>query len=201
MSLEEMKKDFERQEEIRAELLAKQPDLGISSFVISGDILSAEKADKLVQDGMPTEKALMFVGSYARFDWAVKNLPRPALLKMLPELWMGADPDDTNSEYLELWKEAWKLNGNKTVCDGKKLPRRKKLRVFRGQFKDAEVGFAWTLDVTIARKFALTGGLRGTIKNGIVYEDVVSPDNIYGYITGRGESEVITDPFEYRRWK
>lgn len=200
MDLQEMQKDFKRQEEIRAELLEKNPNLGISAFVIAGDIFSAEKATKRVQEGMPAEEALNYIGSYARFDWSVKNLQKPILLPMLPKLWSGSDPDDTNQEYLQLWKDAWKLNGRKTVCDGKKLPRRKKLRIFRGQAKDATVGFAWTLDVTIARKFAMTGGLRGMIKNGIVLEDVVSPDNVYGYITGRGESEIITDPFSYLRW-
>jgi hypothetical protein len=186
--------DSKRQNEIAEELLAAQPHLGITAYIIAGDMLSAEKASKLVREGMAPEKALHFIGSYARFDWAVEHLDPSTLLRILPELWRGADPDDTNPEYLKLWEAAWKANNCKTVCDGQKLPRTKKLTIYRGQASDAPIGFAWTLDVIIARKFALSGGLRGTISNGKVLEGKVDPFNIYGYVTGRGESEIIVDP-------
>src|SRR5437870_1565200 len=107
--------------EVAAELLSENPNLGISAYVIAGDILSAERATELLEQKKLTPKqALNLVGSYARFDWAVKHLQKRTLFKMLPELWRGADPDDAKPEYLTLWREAWKRNGRRMITDNGK---------------------------------------------------------------------------------
>ena len=99
---EEWHKHEIRRQEIAKDLIAKGTPF-LTALVMSGDIISAETATELVKNGMDAEEAIDFIGSYARFDWAVKNLPRPRLLTLLPELWVAADPDDTKPEYLELW--------------------------------------------------------------------------------------------------
>lgn len=161
----------------------------LTAYVIAGDIYSAEMATNMVADGMPPEEALHFVGSYARFDWAIKNLPRAVLFERLPELWIGADPDDTNPEYLALWHEAYEANGNRPIYDGKPFPRGKQV-IYRGQVGDVP-GISWTLEYAIAHKFAMTGGGRQGVEGGKVLRKVIVRKDILAYLTGRDESEVI----------
>lgn len=195
---EAFQKRITRQNEIMAELIAKGiPTL--TAAVMSGDIQSAEMATEMIVNGTPALKALNFVGSYARFDWAVANLPKRTLLKMLPELWRGADPDDTRPEYLALWREAYKANGNKTIFDE---PHKiepvftsidtRLITIYRGQVGDA-VGISWTLDRVIAKKFAATGGGRQEIAGGKILKRVIHRDEVLAYLTGRDESEAIVD--------
>lgn len=193
-------KQVEREAQIANELLEAQPELGITALVIAGDQLSAERATALVANGLHPERAVLRVGSYARFDWAVRHLPQEVLFQMLPELWSGSDPDDTNPEYLKLWRSAWLRNGRKPICDGAALPQAKPLMIYRGQARNAEIGFAWTLDRNTAAKFAESGGLRGRITNGVILNSNVDRQHIYGYLTGRGEQEIIVDPkrLQYR---
>jgi hypothetical protein len=89
-----------RRQELTQGLMAKGVPF-LSAIVIAGDLQSAEEAAERVKQGMPPEEALHFVGSYTRFDWAVANLPKEVLFERLPELWVGADPDDANPEYLQ----------------------------------------------------------------------------------------------------
>jgi hypothetical protein len=197
-------KRITRQNEIMGELIAKGIS-PITAVVMSGDIQIAEMATEMVVNGTPATEALNFVGSYARFDWAVANLPKRTLLKMLPELWRSADPDDTKPEYLALWREAYKANGG-TVCDGKQLPTRygngaaierpAVLTIYRGQIGNT-VGISWTLDRKIAAKFAATGGGRAPVSGGKILKRVIRRDEALAYLTGRGESEVIVDIAEY----
>lgn len=182
-----------RRNEIAVELIAKGIPT-ITAIVMAGDIYSAEQATELVRNGTPAEDALHYVGSYARFDWAVTNLPKPTLFKMLPELWTGADPDDTKPEYLALWKEAYAANGSKMIYDKHWLSSGK-LTAFRGQIGD-KVGISWTLDKETAKKFAATGGSRQTIRGGRILTRIVKRSDVLAYLTGRGESEVIIDPYQ-----
>lgn len=201
-NLATMQKRFARQNEIMAGLVAGGMPV-LNAAVISGDMQSAELASERVAAGESPEDVVNFIGSYARFDWAVANLPRAALLEMLPELWRSADPDDTKPEYLELWREAYRANGNKTVCDGKRLPlrhgigagieREHTLTIYRGQVGDT-VGISWTLDKKIAEKFAATGGGRMPIAGGKILQRKVRRDLVLAYLTGRDENEVIIDP-------
>jgi hypothetical protein len=184
-----------REAEVARALLTENPNLGITAYVIAGDVISAERATEMVKDGVPAAKALNLIGSYARFQWAVDNLPRKVLLKMLPRLWSGADPDDTKPEYLELWYEAWNSNCQGAVYDdGRNELPWGELTIFRGQSMASPVGISWTLDRGVARKFAFTGGGRGRISDGVILTGRVMAGAVLAYITGRNESEVIADP-------
>jgi hypothetical protein len=183
-----------REAELASRLLRENPRLGVTAYVMAGDILSAEGATELVRSGVRPEEALNFVGSYARFQWAVDNLPRKALFKRLPSLWSGADPDDTKPEYLALWYEAWNDNCQGALLDDKRKEcPHGKLTIYRGQVGPT-LGISWTLDINIARKFARTGGLRGTATGGVILRATVMAGDVMAYITGRGESEIIVDP-------
>lgn len=190
-----------RRNEIHADLMMEGIPT-ITAIVMAGDIYSAEQATELIRNGTPAEDALHYVGSYARFDWAVSNLPKPTLFKMLPELWTGADPDDTKPEYLALWKEAYAANKNKIIQDepGKietllTNANSPLFKVYRGQIGD-NVGISWTLDKKIAKTFAATGGGRQTIRGGRILTRIVKRSDVLAYLTGRGESEVIIDPYQ-----
>lgn len=186
---------FQQQEQRRSELMQPLIAQGIpmlTAIVMAGDLQTAEIASEMVDSGTPAVDALNFVGSYSRFDWAIAHLPKPTLFKMLPELWRGADPDDTKPEYLALWKEAYKANGKRIIIDSKRLAGYASRRVYRGQVGDV-VGISWTLDKKIAEKFAATGGMRQQIRGGKVLTRIVPLRNILAYLTGRGESEVIID--------
>lgn len=195
---EAFQKRMTRQSEIMGELIAKGIP-AITAVVMSGDIQSAEMATEMVSTGTPATKALHFVGSYARFDWAVANLPKRTMLKMLPELWTGADPDDTNPEYLALWREAYKANGCRLIQDQPSHIEQlftsidtRLITIYRGQISDA-VGISWTLNRAIAKKFAATGGGRAPVSGGKILKRVINRADAMAYLTGRGESEVIVD--------
>lgn len=201
-----LKDRMARQHEIMSELIDKGVPT-INAIVQAGDLQSAEMANDMVRRGTPPGAALNLVGSYARFDWAVANLPRPQLLRRLPELWIGADPDDTRPEYLALWREAYDANGGNTILDGRPLPirygigdakRPPVLTVYRGQVGDA-VGISWTLDHAIAKKFARTGGGRQLVRGGRILKRIVKRSEVLAYLTGRGESEVIIGIFSRRK--
>lgn len=189
----DMAERMERAEKLRE----ADPHLDfISAITIAGDQMSGDRARRWVTEGLPGIDAMTFVGSYARLDfaiWAVENghLERDVLLDELPELWSGSDPDDTDPRFLALWVEAWERNGGKTVCDGKALPRRQRLRVYRGQDEDAPLGIAWTLDPKVAEKFARGAGTRQANREGVVIWTDVRRDRPLAYLTGRSESEII----------
>lgn len=190
--IEEIKRNAERQNEIAAELVASG-ESWLNAVVKAGDILSAEKATELLKKGVPARDAVNFVGSYSRFDWAVQNLARRTLYSMLPRLWTGADPDDTNPQYLELWKEAFRRNKFKTILDNKRNPLPAgMLKLYRGQLGDVP-GISWTLDLDIAVKFARSGGGRGLVEGGRVLTRTLHSSKALAYLTGRDESEVIVD--------
>ena len=108
------------------------------------------------------------------------------------------DPDDTDGRYLRLWKSAWVANGRHYIRDGRSLPRSGRLlTVYRGQMPEDKFGIAWTTDPKIAQVFANGAGAR-VPQNGTVFMAHVHRDHVYAYLTGRGESEVILDPFMLR---
>jgi hypothetical protein len=176
------------------ELIATQPHLGFTAYIIASDMVSAEQANVSVLNGESPESVINRVGSYARFDWAYKNLPRPLLLKMLPELWTGSDPDDTCPEYLQLWKDAFVANKDRIIFDDKSVRLPAVSTIYRGQLKDASVGISWSLDINVAKKFARTGGLRHMINNGMILKAKVNRKHVLAYLRGRGEQEIIVDP-------
>ena len=172
----------------------------ITAFVMAGDRLSAERALKYVEDGTwGWRRALSLTGSYARLDLAMTlvekgHMTKDDLLKDLPELWRGSDPDDTDVKWLLLWQEAWTRNGERTIYDGDiRLPSSPYITVYRGQPKGAELGIAWSTSREIAEKFAGGAGLRVPAQ-GVTWRALVPPGNVLAYITERGEYEVIVDP-------
>lgn len=202
-SLKEQTAEFEKRSEMAQELMAKDPKLShISAIVIAGDMLTAERSWQWLQEGMPFEEALPFVGSYGRLDFAARaiadaRVDATVVFEMLPELWCGSDPDDTDPRFLDLWTDAWNANGRKTITDGKRLPKGEILTVYRGQDEAVDLaayGIAWSLDQAIAEKFARGAATRQANRGGTVYSALVHSKNVMGYLTGRGESEVIVNP-------
>lgn len=168
-------------------------------YVIAGDMITAENVTAVVESGEQTALQMLWhVGSYARFAWAVKYLTRPQLLKVLPELWVASDPDDTNLDYLTIWQDAHRRNKGQTVCDGRPLLKGKLLTIYRGQLDDTP-GISWSLSKAIAGRFAKSGGLRGPApRNGHILETKIEREKVLAYLTKRDESEIIVDPFEVR---
>ncbi len=183
-----------RQDALAAELLAADPSLGpITAHIVAGDRLSAEAADERLAAGDDFDHCLVLVGSYARLDWAYRAAERGAatrerLLDLLPELWRGSDPDDADPRWPPLWREAFERNGRRTVLDGYGLPRRRTLTVYRGQDRGASVGLAWSLDPSVARRFAAGAALRQSHRPGVVLAGDVARRAVLAYLTGRGRA-------------
>lgn len=189
-----------RRSEIIQELIAGGTPF-LTAAVIAGDIQSAEIATERVNNGEDPMVAYKQIGSYARFEWCVKNLPQGKLLKLLPELWIGADPNDSDPAYLNLWKQAFANNGHKTIFDNKrsKLPKGA-IQVYRGQIGEQLGGISWTTDLEIAKRFALTGGGRQPVSGGVVFKAQVNRKHVLAFLTKRSESELIIDTKNLTNW-
>lgn len=192
---------MQRQNELAEEISRKYPGLPhITTVVMAGDVLSAQRAREMLEKGEWTAtQALALTGSYARFEFALElvnegRLTREWLYENLPELWRGSDPDDTEPRYLALWYAAWRANGYHPVNDGRTLPRSRVLTIYRGQMPNDPLGMAWTLNPKIAAKFAGGAGLRTEVKGGIIVRAEVARSQVLAYMTGRGEAEIIVDP-------
>lgn len=190
----------ERQQKWLDFVVEKYPGLNpITAIIMAGDWASTEYADALVAKGIPVKEAGNEVGSYARLDWFVAkyqcgDLPNNWLVESYPYEWMMADPDDTNALYLELWRKAWVMNGKTYIHDEKELPDGDVLRIYRGQMSyRLDGGIAWSTDYATANKFAHGSGLRVPV-DGVVITAEIKRENIYAYITGRGEFETVLDP-------
>jgi hypothetical protein len=176
----------------------------ITAHVMANDILSADRATERVMSGeVPAERAVYFVGSYARWDWVLTMMSRGLITddwfaENICDLWSGSDPDDTNADYLRLWQRLWRKNGGHVIRDGRPLPKGGAdgmLKVYRGGHPmGIRNGFAWTTDPKIARKFAVSFGGRAQHVGGVVITGLVKPSHVCAFITRRGESEVIVDP-------
>lgn len=172
----------------------------ITAFVMAGDRQSAVRALKYVEAGeWDWQRALTLTGSYARLDLAQTlvekgHMTRDDLLRELPALWRGSDPDDTDVKWLLLWQEAWTAHGECTIYDTEqRLPDSPYVVVYRGQPEGAEFGIAWSTSREIADKFAGGAGLRVRTQ-GVTWRALVPRDKVLAYITERGEFEVIVDP-------
>lgn len=203
---------FERQNKLAAEIAERDGIPHISAIVIAGDLLSKERSERWVEQGADAAEVSRFVGSYGRFDfivgqWQAGHISDDWFFENLVEEWRGADPDDTNPLYLDIWKQARERNvvshdrnrkgWTPYLRDGKVLPKGK-LTAYRGQLADptegGPVGIAWSLKREVAERFARTGGLRGANLPGNLLKVQLPKDRVLAYITGRGEEEVIFDP-------
>jgi len=171
----------------------------MTALTIAGDRLSKEVADRMLADGdKPWPMCAVFVGSYARMEWIVEKveaglIDEAEVYPRLPDEWRSSDPDDTDYRFLHLWQRArdWRRI---YLRDEKALPRQGILWVYRGQDEGAKLGIAWTLDETVARKFATGAATRQFDRGGVVYKARVRRKDVLGYMTGRHESEVVLDP-------
>lgn len=175
----------------------------ISALTIAGDERSAAWLDSRVEKGEDALQMAHLCGSYSTMNFALKHLEaghidKAALLRELPELWRGSDPDDTDPRFLALWKDA-RAAKKGYIRDGHALPPGNRVTVFRGQRRFDPFGIAWTTDIGVAKQFALTFGLRGgPQEGGVVFMANAPRSAIIAYLTGRGESEVIVDPADLR---
>lgn len=199
-----IEEQMDEQGALAEELMSKDPKLTfLSAFIIAGDLLSIERAKKMLKEGIDFDDATAFVGSYGRLEfalWAKKNgyTTLDHLLNILPDLWRGSDPDDSKVEYHALWLQAWEKNNRKTILDGKHLPRGKYLTIYRGQDEDQPTGISWSLREEVARKFANGAATRQLNRGGVVYEGQVLRSKIIAYLTLRNEEEVIVSPLNVR---
>ena len=200
--LAEMAADREKRQPIVDALLKADPKLSpVIAYVIASDQLSKQWVwDEVEKGTTPILRAVWLPGSYARMDFVLEAIDRnavqqEALYPILPELWRGSDPDDTDHRFHELWLDAWEAHGHRVITDGKRLPPGKYLTVYRGQDADAPAGIAWTLDKKIAEKFARGAATRQSNRGGTVYIGRVRRQNIIAFLTGRGESECIISPW------
>lgn len=189
----------ERQHELVEKVMADDPRLPfMSAMIIAGDLAGAEQWEvRMREEGRAPEAVVNLVGSYARLNFAVKHCKREYVLDNLADLWRGSDPDDTNPYFLALWNDA-KARFGGPVTDGKPLPKRKHLTIYRGQYEEDVPGLAWTLDAAIAHKFAKGAGIRTGSMRGAVLRGSVHRDDVLGYLTERGESEIVVNPLNVR---
>ena len=193
----------QRQGERAEELMKLDPRLPfVTALIIAGDEASTALADERLESGDPFERVVWLVGSFARLDWALRQVDEQRVSierveALLPELWRGSDPDDANPRYLALWRDAYEHNGH-IILDDPERPLKpthgRAVAVYRGQDADARLGIAWTTSEGIARKFADGAATRQSHRGGIVHKSWVSVDVALAYLTGRGEEEVIVDP-------
>ena len=152
----------------------------------------------MLESGLKFDKAMWMVGSYARLEWVIEHrnlISNEELYKLLPDIWRGSDPDDTDPRFLELWLEAWNYNKRNTIIDNKPLPPDKFLQIYRGQDEnDAIVGIAWSLNKYVALNFARGAALRQADRPGIVYTANIKSEQVIAYLTGRNEDEIIVNP-------
>jgi hypothetical protein len=189
---------------LTSQIVRENPTLPyITALIMAGDRLSAEDAWRELETGTPFARALVRVGSYGRLDFTVRALDADlvddrTVFRMLPALWRGSDPDDEDPRFLDLWLRAYEWNGS-YLRDGIALPRTRVLDVYRGQdpIADADTlrGIAWSLDREVAEKFAHGAALRVGDRAGTVYHARINRKSVLGYLTLRGEAEVVCDPW------
>jgi hypothetical protein len=200
--LKKSQKAFVAQMKLAGRIAKKNPELGIVTAVImAGDIQGAKRWEKRLIAGDYTFKQVVgLVGSYARFDFALRQMDKgratpEQIYKILPGLWSFSDPDDLNPRFLKIWQAAYEWNGKKYLRDGKALPAGRQLVVYRGQDRtQKEIGIAWSLDRNIAAKFARGAWARQRDRDGVIITGRVAKVNVLGYMTKRGEAEIIADP-------
>lgn len=185
----------ERYPAIVEKLLADDPSLGITAYIIAGDLLTAEQNAEMVQSGEAKAQDLVWrVGSFARLDWAIKYCSDAFVLENLPRLWVGSDPDDTKPEYLALWRRAFERNGSAIIWDHNPLPFQDEYQVYRGQRMSDPIGISWSLNEDVAQSFAEGAGVRRTLTDGVIVEQTVPRERVLAYLTGRDEDELIVIP-------
>jgi len=199
IAAQEMERDAKR----ATELMDKDPSLPfISALVIARDMASADRSMEWLREGKyDWGRAEVFCGSYGRLDLRVRALAEGLITDEqafadLASTWSGSDPDDADPRFLLLWKKAVAANGGLYLRDPNdaSLPGTQWLTLYRGQDRGSILGIAWSLDPMVAAKFADGAATRQHNRGGVVYRAIVERSKVLGYMTGRGEAEVIVDP-------
>lgn len=184
-------------------LTLEHPDIPfVTRFIMAQDYANIPwVTEKYLENDWPFDTAARMLGTYARFEWAVRmfrleHVGEDTFYAYLPELWTGSDPDDCNPDFLAIWKEAKAWNLDEIITDDDVLLPESDgwVYIFRGQRVQDEIGMAWTTDKRIAKMFARGAGFRVPIKDGVVLTRRVRPRKVLAFLTGRHESEVIVDP-------
>jgi hypothetical protein len=184
----------------------------LSAYVMASDYVGMERTQKEVEAGehSMTVTLPILVGSYARIDFIQwlhdeGHIDRDTMLDWFRDNWTGADPNDTDPRFLAHWRtinQRWRKDGPGTPYyrdSDKYLPAvTGKVRVYRGQRMSDKTGFAWSLQQRVAQKFAVSGGGRAPVKDGLIIMGHVRPHDVLAYLTSRGEDEVIVDPANVR---
>ena len=195
--------DLQLDAERATKLMDADPSLPfISALVIARDLASVDRSLGWLREGKHDwGRAEVFTGSYGRLDLRVRAreeglITKEQALDGLADTWSGSDPDDTDPRFLALWKEAFATNGGTYLRDhaDKTLPGTQWLTIYRGQDAGAPFGIAWSLDPMVAAKFADGAATRQRNRQGVVYRAIAPRTKVMGYMTGRGEQEVIVDP-------
>jgi hypothetical protein len=123
--------------------------------------------------------------------WQLGCLTPDEFRALLPGVWSGAEPDDTDPLWLKLWTEAAKSGR----VEQEPMPEGDPLTIYRGEPevpKSKTRGIAWSLERDVAKFFALRRPWSdGT---GVVLETTVPRDAVLGYVTDRQEAEIIVTP-------
>jgi hypothetical protein len=171
----------------------------LTRIIMAQDIRAAEEVLVAVRAGtLPWQRGLAMAGSYTRIDtlWRLMDegfITKAQGLAVLPELWPGSDPDDTDERFIALWEEAFVANGCRPV--GAPLPtRRKTLTLWRGQRPTDPIGCAWSLSRQVAERFARGASFRVPIADGALFRAPVPREMVLAYLTSRNEDEVIISP-------
>jgi hypothetical protein len=182
-----------------AATLVEQGADQITAIIMAGDMLSRRRADDRLTKGETVEQASIMVGSYSRFDWVVDQyhmgrIGVEDLSNWICELWCGADPNDTNPEFLVVWEQCHNYKGA-TLYDEKPLPDGEEFTIYRGQDDDSDwsIGLSWSLSKEVAIRFANGAAVR-SFQDGYLATAKVDRNNIMAYISGRNEEELIIDP-------
>jgi hypothetical protein len=189
-----------RKAEVMTTLDPSLPDL--TRYVMAGDLVSCQDNLARLRAGeMLIEAALAFTGSYGRMTLLLAALDEGLVsmdeaLHILPHWWTISDPDDTDQRLICLWEKASERKRGIVTDGGPSLPRRQYFTVWRGQRVGDPIGCAWSLDRSIAERFARGASYRAPIANPQVIEVRIPRGIILAYLTGRGESEVIINPVD-----
>lgn len=182
------------------------PDLGKilqAPLVYQVPFFSWKMANGLYEQKKAALKEALAAGDYAKALWWFERphrLPtlmtyveegrvsRSTLRELLPSLWMDTEsPSQFGDIPLRLFRLACSKDGPLTD-DAEGMPSGQ-ITIYRGGDRDEKLGLAWTLDADRARWFATRYG-----RSGRVVTASVSASQIFGYFTGRNESEIVVDP-------
>lgn len=121
--------------------------------------------------------------------WDRGRITESELREILPGIWMDVEfPSSNLSDPAYLWHEAGFCTDNEEEWEALPDP----LPIYRGGRPD---GIAWTVSKQMARFFAHR--FHALHENPTMWRAVVPKNEVLGYLTGRGEQEVVVEPYRF----